>query len=104
MHWAASHGNVATIIALIKSGADPRQLDNLGKLPLDITKVHNTQKIIAYLQHTLRDHDHKTTENKELALTGCLYKQLIIDFIIFTIHFSNINTPCFFHKYIPFKK
>lgn len=38
LHWAASHGNVATIQALVEAGASVVARDGAGRTPLDVAR------------------------------------------------------------------
>lgn len=51
LHWAASHGNLATIEALFAAGADPNALDARGQRPIDVARTSGKGEHVAYLKN-----------------------------------------------------
>jgi len=45
LHWAASHGNLETIEALVEAGADPTVADRQGRLPIDMARKHGFRQM-----------------------------------------------------------
>ncbi|MBK8964760.1 MAG: ankyrin repeat domain-containing protein [Candidatus Competibacteraceae bacterium] len=50
LHWAASHGNVDTIRALVEAGADPTVPDKRNRLPIDAAHEHGKGAHVAVLK------------------------------------------------------
>jgi len=53
LHYAAHNGNFKAVNMLLKAGADPTVRNDLGQIPLDITRNTNIRSLlwIAYAQH-----------------------------------------------------
>jgi ankyrin repeat protein len=50
LHWAASHGNLETMKALIEAGADPTVADHQGRLPVDVAQEYGKGAHVSYLK------------------------------------------------------
>lgn len=50
LHGAASHGNLPTIEALVRAGADAKAADDSGRLPIDAAHAHRKGTHVAYLK------------------------------------------------------
>jgi ankyrin repeat protein len=50
LHWAASHGNLDTVKALIEAGADPTVADRQGRLPVDVAHTHGKGAHVTHLK------------------------------------------------------
>jgi len=49
LHWACGWGNLGTVRALIKGGADLQAKDNRGHTPRELALLHNRPAIAAWL-------------------------------------------------------
>ena len=50
LHWAASHGNLATLEVLVLAGADTAAADDAGRLPVDVANSKGKGPHVAYLK------------------------------------------------------
>jgi ankyrin repeat protein len=50
LHWAASHGNLEIVRALVSAGADIAAKNHRGKTPLQEARERNRTVIVGYLR------------------------------------------------------